>query len=339
VLNLDLAQTLLDFAGVPAPTDMQGLSWRPLLTSSVDTWRQSWFYEYFAERQINARVPDITAVRAVDAKLIKYTGHDEWTELFDLKRDSYETKNVYTTPEYATLRTRLEAEYDNFIRAVGYRVPDYVDRPDWWGKPGGPDWKPDPTPVLRLQYSSQSLSGSLLADASGQGNNGKAYHLALGEGRNGGKALLFSGESYVEVPNTISLDPSRCAWTVEVVAKPAKPAGVLVARGGRTFGYALWLNAGRAAFTVRTGNKAVTISAKAPVTDWSTITGTITTGRRARLRVNGEIVASASLPDFIARDPSDSMQIGADLGSPILNPAPPKYEGLMESVSIYRGEK
>ncbi len=32
VLNLDLAQSLLDFAGVRAPSQMQGRSWRPLLT-------------------------------------------------------------------------------------------------------------------------------------------------------------------------------------------------------------------------------------------------------------------------------------------------------------------
>ena len=71
VLNLDLAQTLLDFAGVPAPRTMQGRSWRPLLTGDRVRWRQSWFYEYFAENQKNSRVPDITAVRTADAKLIK----------------------------------------------------------------------------------------------------------------------------------------------------------------------------------------------------------------------------------------------------------------------------
>src|SRR6185369_16018786 len=57
VLNLDLAQTLLDFAGVAAPREMQGRSWRPLLMGGGgQAWRQSWFYEYFAERQENSRV-------------------------------------------------------------------------------------------------------------------------------------------------------------------------------------------------------------------------------------------------------------------------------------------
>ncbi|MCX6905235.1 MAG: sulfatase-like hydrolase/transferase, partial [Verrucomicrobia bacterium] len=134
VLNLDLAQTLLDFAGVPAPKEMQGRSWRPLLAGSVPDWRQSWFYEYFAEKQMNSRVPDITAVRATDAKLIKYPGHDEWTELFNLQADPYEMKNLFHDPAYAALRARLEAEHDRLAKMVDYRVPDYTDRPEWWGK-------------------------------------------------------------------------------------------------------------------------------------------------------------------------------------------------------------
>ncbi|MEY4385099.1 MAG: hypothetical protein RLY20_382, partial [Verrucomicrobiota bacterium] len=66
VLNLDLAQTVLDFAGVPAPKEMQGQSWRPLLTGKPESCRQSWFYEYFAENQKGTRIPDITAVRTAD---------------------------------------------------------------------------------------------------------------------------------------------------------------------------------------------------------------------------------------------------------------------------------
>jgi arylsulfatase A-like enzyme len=143
VLNIDLAQTFLDLAGVPVPQNlnMQGASWRPLLEGTRTPWRQSWFYEYFAERQNNARVPDVTAVRTTTAKLIHYLDHEDWTELFDLKADPYETKNLFNDPNSAALRKQLEAEYERLVKETGYRVPDYTDRPDWWGKPGGPDWK------------------------------------------------------------------------------------------------------------------------------------------------------------------------------------------------------
>jgi arylsulfatase A-like enzyme len=136
VLNLDLAQTLLDCAGVSAPSEMQGQSWWPLLKGKPESWRQSWFYEYFAENQKGTRIPDITAVRTTDAKLIRYRGHQAWNELFDLNTDPYEVHNLYHNPAYAPLKEKLQAEHDRLANELGYHVPDFVDRPANWGKPG-----------------------------------------------------------------------------------------------------------------------------------------------------------------------------------------------------------
>lgn len=138
VLNLDLAPSLLDFAGVPVPKEMQGKSWRPLLTSDEVPWRQSWFYEYFCEDQKGTRVPDITAVRTSDAKLIRYGGHSAWNELFDLQVDPYEVKNLYNDPSAASLKEKLQSEHDRLAKEFEYRIPDFVDRPANWGKPGSP---------------------------------------------------------------------------------------------------------------------------------------------------------------------------------------------------------
>jgi arylsulfatase A-like enzyme len=136
VLNLDLAPSLLDFAGVPAPPEMQGRSWRPLLTGNDPSWRKSWFYEYFTEDQKGTNVPDITAVRTADAKLIKYPGHRAWTELFDLKADPYEIRNLINDPSAAQLKAKMLAEHDRLSKEFGFRVPPFVSRPANWGKPG-----------------------------------------------------------------------------------------------------------------------------------------------------------------------------------------------------------
>jgi arylsulfatase A-like enzyme len=136
VLNLDLAQTLLDFAGVKAPKEMQGQSWRPLLTDNNVSWRKSWFYEYFAENQKDTNVPDITAVRTADAKLIKYPGFRAYTELFDLKADPYEINNLINDPAAAELKAKMLAEHDRLAKEIGFHVPDFVDRPPNWGEPG-----------------------------------------------------------------------------------------------------------------------------------------------------------------------------------------------------------
>jgi arylsulfatase A-like enzyme len=129
VLNIDPAATFLDLAGQPVPAAMQGRSWKPLLEGRDDTaWRESFFYCYFYEKGY-ANVPMTTAVRTGDAKLIKYPGHEEWTELFDLKADPYELKNLAAEPAQAELRRKLEAEYAKQAKAVDFRIPEYADRP------------------------------------------------------------------------------------------------------------------------------------------------------------------------------------------------------------------
>jgi hypothetical protein len=338
VLNLDLAQTLLDFAGVPAPSHMQGRSWRPLLTTRPESWRQSWFYEYFAEKQKNSRVPDITAVRTTDAKLIRYMGHDEWTELFDLKNDPYELRNLFNDPAHAGLRSRLEAELARLAKETGYRVPDYTDRPEWWGKPGGPDWKPETQSALRLEFLG-ALDGKRAVDSSGLNNHGTASGIQVVPAPGGGKAFRFDGTGYIEVPKQPSLNPAEQAWTVEVNLKPDKQDGMVLARGGKSQGYALWLQKNKPCFTVVAGAKPITVTAKDPLDDWSTVTAMIKADRTIAVYVNGVLAGTKSIPDFIAQDPNDGMEIGADLGSPVVQPDLPRFTGAIRSVRITSGEK
>ena len=87
-INLDLAPTFLDCAGVAVPKEMQGRSWRPLLEGKPVEWRNSFFYEYFWEQQRGNPTPTHTALRTTTAKLIKYQDHNEWTEMFDLTHGS-----------------------------------------------------------------------------------------------------------------------------------------------------------------------------------------------------------------------------------------------------------
>ncbi len=102
VLNVDPAATFLDLAAVPVPAVMHGRSWKPMLEGKTDVaWRDSFFYCYFFERGF--ATPTTAAVRTQTAKLIKYPGHDDWTEVFDLKADPYETNNLATDPVHAEL--------------------------------------------------------------------------------------------------------------------------------------------------------------------------------------------------------------------------------------------
>jgi arylsulfatase A-like enzyme len=118
VLNLDLAPTFLDLAGVTAPKEMQGASWLPLLKGTAVNWRQAFMFAYLFERNLPA-TPAMIAVRTPDAKLIQYPDRKVWTELFDLKSDPYETRNLARDPAHAELRAKLEQELSEQKKRFG----------------------------------------------------------------------------------------------------------------------------------------------------------------------------------------------------------------------------
>jgi arylsulfatase A-like enzyme len=330
-LNIDLAPTLLDFAGVAIPKEMQGVSWRPLLEGQEAHWRRAFFYCYFYES--NFATPTVTAVRTTSAKLIKYPGHDDWTELFDLGHDPYEMKNLFRDPAAADLRRRLEMEYDRQAEAIQFRIPAFADDPK----------KDEPGPPLKawvLDYRFGRDEGDKVVDASGKNNNGRAHGVPLAEGQGGGKARKFDGKGFIEVPRSPSLNPAVAGWTVEVTFKAEQANGILLARGGQSHGYCLHLAEGQPVFTVVSRGRASQVVARQIVTgQWTKLTARITADRHLVLAINGKPVARGNLHDFIRQDPRDSMQIGADAGSPVVEGKPlPQFVGLIESVRIYSGE-
>jgi arylsulfatase A-like enzyme len=121
-LNIDLAPTFADLGGVSVPRQMQGRSWRPLFEGRNDGWRDSFLAEYFFEAQYPL-TPTFVAVRTRAAKLITYPGHDEWTELFDLSSDPYETRNLAADPKHEELLARMTSELEAQKKATLFRIP------------------------------------------------------------------------------------------------------------------------------------------------------------------------------------------------------------------------
>lgn len=330
-LNIDLCPTFLDFAGVSAPTNLHGRSWRPLLEQKTDApWRDAFFYCYFNERNFGA--PMTTAVRTDTAKLIRYPGHNDWTELFDVKADPYETRNLIADPAHAALRKELESAYDREAVAIAFRVPDFADGAD-------PATAAKKTAGILLDYRFDRDKGAKVVDVSGNGCAGDARNAPLVDGREGRKARKFGGKGSIETAKTPAQDPSGGPFSVLVELKADKPDGVVLAHGGRSNGYALFLDGGRPGFVVNSANKTARIAAEKPLPDgWATVEARVTAQKKLELLVDGKVVAKGPLPDFIADDPNDHMQIGADEGSPVLEPLPPRFEGLIGRVTIVRGE-
>ncbi|MCD8304374.1 MAG: sulfatase [Prevotellaceae bacterium] len=108
VQNIDYAPTFLELAGAPVPSDMQGMSLLPLLRTQKGKakWRKAVYYHYY-EYPAEHSVKRHYGIRTERWKLIHfYNDIDEW-ELFDLKNDPSEMRNLYGDPRYHKAQSRL----------------------------------------------------------------------------------------------------------------------------------------------------------------------------------------------------------------------------------------
>jgi len=118
VLNIDLAPTWLDLAGLPAHPGMHGTSFKPLaLGNKPADWRTS-FLSYYKKEL--GDTPTCVGVRTESAKLIYYKGRPEMTEAYDLSKDPYELENL---AKNSSIITPLHAELVRLAAKVNYPLP------------------------------------------------------------------------------------------------------------------------------------------------------------------------------------------------------------------------
>jgi len=109
VLNIDLAPTLLDLAGIQQIPSMDGESMVPYLMNSDKPGRKAWLYEYFSDYPY--WVPETKAIRTERYKYIEYQGRRS-PEFFDLKNDPKEMNNLYLSSLKEPLLARLKTDLD-----------------------------------------------------------------------------------------------------------------------------------------------------------------------------------------------------------------------------------
>ncbi len=111
--NIDLASTLLDFAGIQIPDDMQGESLKPLLEGkTVPTWRDAVYYHYY-EYPYMAHVNPHYGIRSDRYKLIRFYGDVDGWEFYDLQKDPTEQLNSYGNEEYANEISSMKEKLRN----------------------------------------------------------------------------------------------------------------------------------------------------------------------------------------------------------------------------------
>jgi arylsulfatase A-like enzyme len=115
VLNIDIAPTLLELAGVAVPEAMQGRSLLPLFSEANPAWRSSALFEYFLEKPY-PRTPTWQSVRTDRWKYIHYTELTGMDELYDLKADPYEMKNLIAADSAKSTLQEMQREMEKLLK-------------------------------------------------------------------------------------------------------------------------------------------------------------------------------------------------------------------------------
>lgn len=104
VVNIDLAPTFAELAGVEAP-EAEGRSLMPRLLSSSTPWRDAFLVEHVAKGSFGA--PTFCAIHTERYVLVRYATGEE--ELYDLVRDPHQMENVAGSARYEEQRGSLRA--------------------------------------------------------------------------------------------------------------------------------------------------------------------------------------------------------------------------------------
>lgn len=176
VSHVDIAPTLLDIVGQPIPDGMQGHSLKGILAGNVERVRDASYYHFYTHGK---RLPEMIGIRTDTHKLIHYPGlpkSHRW-EMFDLKNDPEEMKNLYRVPGHKNARENLKDDLRILIETVDDPVeaPDLMSDSKGGGRSDPAEEHPSSTPATA------SASGVISKEAPSSGSSQLAANLEAGK--------------------------------------------------------------------------------------------------------------------------------------------------------------
>lgn len=123
VLNIDIAPSFLEMAGIKKPAQMQGNSFLPLMKGEQPAWRDKIFYEYYWESAFPV-TPTMFSIRTDRYKFIRSHGVWDLNELYDLEQDPYEVNNLIRSPQHQETVQQLNKQlWDWMAQTKGLQIP------------------------------------------------------------------------------------------------------------------------------------------------------------------------------------------------------------------------
>lgn len=126
VLNIDIAPTLMDMAGLGIPKVMDGRSLAPLMKGDKVKWRESFGFEHFtAPSPIAWPIPRNDGIRTDKFKYARWIDTKPLVEeLFDLEIDPGETTNLVRNKIKPIKKTSIKCE--SYIRNGERKLPRHI---------------------------------------------------------------------------------------------------------------------------------------------------------------------------------------------------------------------
>lgn len=108
VANIDVASTVAEWAGVAAPTSVDGMSLVPLLRDPSSAWRDAILFEHWpTEEGVGEMIPEFYSIRTAEWKYTEYVTGE--VELYNLVNDPYELQNLAGKADYKEIQAELAA--------------------------------------------------------------------------------------------------------------------------------------------------------------------------------------------------------------------------------------
>lgn len=346
---IDLIPTLVELAGGPAPTGIDGRSFAGVLLGRTETHRDRIFTTHSGDGSYN--VYPIRSERTADWKYIRnlhpefrYTSHVDlaqaadgpgyfgsWLdaakidpyaaaivfryyqrpaeELYDLRADPLEQRNLAGSPAHAA---RLATMRDN--------VTAWMTEQGDTGKIYG-----EPKPLETTAAVSPAKAGKA-------GKAAKRANTTVAAGA-GTEKFSFTGETQLTRADSPKI--AHRGFVAEVTVE-AVADGVLISQGGAAQGWALYVKGGVLSFALRRDKELHTVSAPAEATRAAHRFGaTLAADGAVTLTADGKAVAAGSVGGVLAQIPVDPLQVGRDTGGTVGDyPGPFAYTGRITSATL-----